>query len=327
MTIRYKCEECESVLKIPAKLAGTAAKCPKCKAAFKVPQLAKDSELKVAAKSSAGPASRSATALEDEEDPIDMPREITPPPDLSSMEDFDPAEALAGATSSTSSMPTTAEAPKPSMADLMREHVASRKNKRGKKADGDKGRKGGLAEAAMAAEAYTSGSAADALTRTYDQKRGKAGEAPVLTREERREEERKEAMKEFAVKGGAAFAALAVFMYFFFSWIMSESLPDLEYVSGVVTLNGAPLPDVEVMYEPVIAPGGSGSPAAGGPSTGLTDANGEYVLMYKQGVAGVIPGDHRITIMGPTGAAYNLPQEHQQKTVPADDETAYNFAL
>lgn len=38
MTIRYKCEECGSTLKIKGELAGTAGKCPKCKTAFTIPQ-------------------------------------------------------------------------------------------------------------------------------------------------------------------------------------------------------------------------------------------------------------------------------------------------
>jgi DNA-directed RNA polymerase subunit RPC12/RpoP len=38
MTIRYKCDQCGSTLKIKDKLAGTAGKCPKCKSEFTVPE-------------------------------------------------------------------------------------------------------------------------------------------------------------------------------------------------------------------------------------------------------------------------------------------------
>ena len=44
MTIRYKCEECESVLKVRDELAGTDGKCPKCNTVFVVPQLEKQLE-------------------------------------------------------------------------------------------------------------------------------------------------------------------------------------------------------------------------------------------------------------------------------------------
>jgi hypothetical protein len=38
MTIRYKCEQCGSILKIKDKLAGTPGKCPKCKSEFTIPE-------------------------------------------------------------------------------------------------------------------------------------------------------------------------------------------------------------------------------------------------------------------------------------------------
>ena len=38
MTIRYKCEDCGSSLKIKDELAGTAGKCPKCKKKFTIPE-------------------------------------------------------------------------------------------------------------------------------------------------------------------------------------------------------------------------------------------------------------------------------------------------
>ena len=68
-------------------------------------------------------------------------------------------------------------------------------------------------------------------------------------------------------------------------------------------------------------------PESATPSTALTNSNGEYVLMYNLDAEGVVPGTHQITITGPTGAAYNLPTHHQQKSVPADDEKDYNFDL
>ena len=39
MTIRYKCEECGSVLNIKDEKAGTQGRCPKCKAEFLIPSV------------------------------------------------------------------------------------------------------------------------------------------------------------------------------------------------------------------------------------------------------------------------------------------------
>ena len=150
MTIRYKCEECSSVLKIRDELAGNSAKCPKCKTEFTIPE----------ADTADKPEAASA---EVEQDPVDMPREITPFPDLSSQRNEDSPPAAAVSTDTDSEL-------KPSVAELMREHEAQKQKKKEKK------KKGGLAEAAAVAEVVTSGTAADALTRNYDQKRGKASE-------------------------------------------------------------------------------------------------------------------------------------------------------
>lgn len=313
MTIRYKCRECESVLKIRDELAGTDAKCPKCKTAFVIPQ----PELVGAA---AGKESTlSVGAAGDDEEPLDMPREITPMPDLSSLDE-------SGETGSHPALPSVAEAnaPKPSIAELMREHEAKQK----KKKDASDKRRGGLAEAAVAAEVMTSGTAADAITRSYDQKRGKAGEPPPMTREERREAEQKEAMIAFAKKAIPAVGGVAVMLYFTISWMLGDSLPDLEYVSGVITLQGAPLGDAEVMFSPTRTPGGEALDNAR-PSTAMTNASGEFILMYDmaKGYEGAIPGTHRVSIMSSSGAMFNLPTQDQEKVVSSGGDNTFNFEL
>lgn len=316
MTIRYKCEECASVLKIRDELAGTSAKCPKCKLSFTVP---------AAAGRKAGvrkPSSEQSPAAADEEDPVDMPREITPVPDLSGEEEFDPMSALDGPGGTAAVAAAAPEAPKPSIAELMREHEATRKKK-----GADKKGKGGLAEAAAIADVLTSGSAADALTRTYDQKRGKAGEPPPATREERREVERREAMKDFAKKGGAALAGLFVVLFFLIRWMLAEPLPDLEYISGVVSQKGVPLADVEVMFAPVLDLDTAEVKRQSGlanSSSGITNAQGEFILMYDvaRGIEGAVPGLHNVTIMSSGGVEIFT----GQMNVPSADKT-YNFFL
>ena len=279
MTIRYKCEECDSVLKIRDELAGTDGKCPKCKTAFTVPAAAKK------AVTAGGPPEEADEFADLDEDPIDMPQEITPKPDFSKIPDSLPEMPAVGGIGATSD-PEAPAVPRPSVAELMREHEETKKKK---KKQTEKKKRGGLAEAAAAAEVMTSGTASDALTRAYDQKRGKAGEPPPMTREERREAEQKEAMLDFAKKAGAGLGVLAIFLYFFISWLFGEKLPPLQYVSGVVTLNGAPLTDVEVQFAPV-SPPGQPPPENARPSSGYTNSSGEYILMYDVDVEGAIPG-------------------------------------
>jgi hypothetical protein len=64
--------------------------------------------------------------------------------------------------------------------------------------------------------------------------------------------------------------------------------PELAAVSGSVTLDGKPLPHVNLQFVP--------EKEGGSPSYGGTDANGRYKLMFSQGRAGAMPGKHRVEI-------------------------------
>ena len=58
-------------------------------------------------------------------------------------------------------------------------------------------------------------------------------------------------------------------------------------VHGRVTLDGQPLPNADVQFQP------DGSQR---PSSGRTDAEGRYELMYKRGQSGAIVGPHTVRI-------------------------------
>lgn len=60
----------------------------------------------------------------------------------------------------------------------------------------------------------------------------------------------------------------------------------LSGVSGMVTLDGKPLPGAYVEF----------SPPAGRPSMGRTDAAGHYQLEYSTSKSGVEPGEHTVRI-------------------------------
>ncbi len=63
---------------------------------------------------------------------------------------------------------------------------------------------------------------------------------------------------------------------------------DLARVKGKVTLNGEPLEGATVKFQPT-APGGSSS-------SGVTDADGRYELMYTFNTPGAMPGEHAVSI-------------------------------
>ena len=66
-----------------------------------------------------------------------------------------------------------------------------------------------------------------------------------------------------------------------------DSGPQLGTVSGTITLEGEPLPNAKVLFQP--GPGGS-------PSEGRTDSNGKYELQYGIDKPGALVGEHVVRI-------------------------------
>lgn len=66
-----------------------------------------------------------------------------------------------------------------------------------------------------------------------------------------------------------------------------SDLPDLGRVSGTVTIDGEPTPDVSVMFSPV---------DGGRASSGVTDSSGHYDLYYNANTEGALIGQHNVHI-------------------------------
>ncbi|WP_437230856.1 carboxypeptidase regulatory-like domain-containing protein [Planctomicrobium sp. SH661] len=76
-----------------------------------------------------------------------------------------------------------------------------------------------------------------------------------------------------------------------------QSGPALGKVYGIVKLDGQPLADAQLLF----------IPASGGrSSTGETDSNGHYQLMYSAGKAGAVIGDHQVKITSATSGVVDL---------------------
>jgi hypothetical protein len=86
-----------------------------------------------------------------------------------------------------------------------------------------------------------------------------------------------------------------------------ESGPELATVTGTVTRDGKPLPNMRVQFQP----------EAGRPSSGNTDSQGVYALRYTSELDGAVPGKHRVYIV----SAPNLPPPDFQGQVPVGDES------
>jgi hypothetical protein len=88
--------------------------------------------------------------------------------------------------------------------------------------------------------------------------------------------------------------------------------PDVGRVSGVVTLDGQPLPDATVMFQPT----------SGRASVATTDKTGKYSLVYLDGVPGALLGAHKVIIRTeipgedgqPPIAKEKLPKKYHDQT-------------
>lgn len=89
-------------------------------------------------------------------------------------------------------------------------------------------------------------------------------------------------------------------------------------VTGVITVDGQPAPDLQVTF----------SPQAGRPSTGVTDAAGKYELFYIRDQRGATPGSHIVSVTtvaksspdpGPPQFVEKIPAKYNVKSTLSAD--------
>jgi hypothetical protein len=112
-----------------------------------------------------------------------------------------------------------------------------------------------------------------------------------------------------------------------------QSGPEIAPVSGRVTLDGQPVFEAEVLFQP---------DDMKSPSYGFTDKEGRYELGYKRGVKGALIGWHTISIqmdtevLGQNGKLMRRPQliprryyeqSELRREVKSGEENEFDFAL
>ena len=100
-------------------------------------------------------------------------------------------------------------------------------------------------------------------------------------------------------------------------------------VTGQVTLDGQPLPEATLMFQP----------ESGRPAIATTDSEGRYSLIYSEGVQGAIVGRNKVIIRSeipgedgePPIAPEKLPKKyHDESTLSVDvtpGENVHDFKL
>ena len=106
--------------------------------------------------------------------------------------------------------------------------------------------------------------------------------------------------------------------------------PELGVVSGVVTLDGKPLPGMMVTF----------TPDKGRSSFGMTNENGRYELQYLRDTKGAKIGKHKVSVTTPEGddsdpevprVKETVPEKYNEKTelsaVVEPGENTFDFQL
>jgi hypothetical protein len=83
--------------------------------------------------------------------------------------------------------------------------------------------------------------------------------------------------------------------------------PDVADVRGTVTLDGQPLANASIMFQPT---------TAGRPSLGTTDDQGNYTLLYLDGVEGAMLGTHKVVIRTEVPGEDGEPPVVREKLLP-----------
>ena len=315
MTIRYKCEECSSVLKIKEELIGTEGKCPKCKTKFIVPDSGdheepspKDSSPKKKSKSAETakakkpkkspavekvqpvPVTEKAPADDEEFDPTDIlfgtddddEVGVTPSASEQSSDDDEPVDDVFDAFDDDDELTAPpAMTPAPQTADSPTSATAADLL----------ARKSGKSPS-VSGQSY--GSAMAAVSSSVEKSLRSKDDNPKKKVQPRLKSEGGEWEKQFILTRVLPAVAGVLVVCSLGYWVMMDraNVPPLHYVSGTVMLDGRPLSGATVEFFPV----GADREGQVANSSGTTDANGEYVLFYVDGYKGAVEGQFIVTI-------------------------------
>lgn len=315
MTIRYKCDQCGSVLKIKDELAGTDGKCPKCKAKFVVPaaESAADRETESTATAEQHPeegAKKPASAeaespSEPKPDHVPSDGQAEKPvaskkrnmsPATGEDDDFDPMAILmeddpAGNRSSAGLSSPSPEKPKPKVDARGRRRIVPA-------GETDVPEDASSAAAAAGEAMNASANARDLLSKTAGESRQRAASMPGEKQGPRIDFSTLKYQLVRAAPIAIGSVAAVILLYWGASYMMADriDLPRLSRVSGTVTVNDDPLSNVKVNLTPVNPKGESttGKELRLRTATGVTDENGYYEVEYMSGIPGAPVGKVRI---------------------------------
>jgi hypothetical protein len=278
MTIRYKCSQCGSVLKIKDELAGTNGKCPKCKTKFVVPEPKADAGDVAASDSPAHDASES--EVDAEAPPAKA--ESAPVQAAANDDDFDPMAVLMDDSSPGAKASAGLSAPPPGPAAVAKPAV----DRMGRRFIAPPPPSAAAPAGESASSLNASANARDLLTKTMEDSRVKAAAMPEAAA--RRPKIDFRASLGPLLRGAPYIVGIIVAaagLYWLSNKWMGDSLPlpELASVTGTLQVGGQPVSRIVVHLTPVNANQGksaSGKTIRLSDATGITDDDGYFQASY-----------------------------------------------
>lgn len=268
MTIRVKCDGCGSVLKIKDELAGKGGSCPKCKAEFKIP----------AADTAAAPATKEA----DEAPAANGGGDSSDEDDIFGKDFFKMSE-----------VPTKPKYAAPKFDDEPVKEPARKPAAEAKKPEPEPDRVGSKDAAADIAGKL--------LAKTGKKNKSQEQIQAEIKAEEDSQKIDLTEVKYLIIQKVGPLVLGTIVLVFGLYWVSSSMMgdkakhPDLGTVTGVVTLDGKPIPNAEVRFTPASG-SGPNQAAAWSQSYGTTDGQGAYSLSYTKDLRGGVIGPNKVQV-------------------------------
>jgi hypothetical protein len=179
--------------------------------------------------------------------------------------------------------------------------------------------------AATSSAAQTSGSAADAISRSYQQKRDSASAPSVRPQDAKAAEQRAMLIEFLTTRAIPAIAALIVVGYAYFSWLNYEPYTGLPLYSvvGEIQQRGSPAEGFRVEFWPPKSEG----PTDRGMASGITDNEGKFELVYASPHKGAPLGDYEVIILNAEGNPVVPSEGSLQFTVTEEGPNEFKVEL
>ncbi len=253
-------------------------------------------------------------------DDVDMPLELTP--EIEDSPNSDSLDALNGPVTAARAEAATSlpggMVKKPSVAELMRDFEAGKKKSRRKDSESEVSRP-------AATTAKTSGTATDALSRAYQQKRESAN-APIVSAKDAKAAEQRALLMQFLMKKAGPLLAAVCLILSAYYWYMTQNFYSgvpLYPVSGKVVSQTGDVEGLRVLFMPVT----SGTDDPRGSAEGVTAADGSFQLIYREPHKGAPAGKYEITVLGKSGLPLILTDGTPMFTVSDTEENKFEIRL